>query len=364
MPTKEERALARVFLQHSLALKPKEKLLITCSDSAAASLVKAVYLETLRLGAYPLVDIAGIDFELGRSHWGGLSYQFFRYANRWQLNHLPAEIIQAKINWADAYVRIVTLDNTAELAQIPPEKITHRQKLIRPYFDQMIDSDRWVLTYFPTPAMAQQAGVSLDWLREFYFRACLIDYQALKKKLKRWEKILDQGKTVRLVGPKTDLSFSIAGRLAKACFGQRNLPDGEVFIAPQEETVEGKIFFDLPTLAFGQEIRGIYLEFSQGKVVKAQAETGQSALEKLLATDKGARRVGEFALGGNPRINQPLKNTIFDEKIKGTIHLALGRSYQEKRGGGKNQSAIHHDLIKTMKEKNQKIIIDGKKLVL
>ena len=361
-PTREDFQLARVFLTHSVKLKPKEKVLITCSDSAAFSLVKATYLEALKLGAYPVLDVAGIDLELGRSHLGGLAYQFFQLANDWQLHYLPKKIIKAKIDWADAYVRITTLDNIAELAQIPPEKITLRQKLMRPYFDKLIDSDRWILTYYPTPAMAQQAGVAYDWLVDFYYRACLVDYQKMKRRLKRWEKILDQGEEVRILAKDTDLRFSIKGRLAKACFGERNIPDGEVFLCPVEETVEGKIYFDLPTVRLGREVRGIYLEFKKGRVVKAQAEMGQEVLEKMLATDRGARRVGEFALGANENITQVMKNTLFDEKIAGTIHLALGRAYKEERGGGKNQSAIHWDLIKTIRGQG-KVLVDGEEIM-
>lgn len=364
LPTKKDFQLARVFLNHSVKVKPKEKVLITCSDSAAFPLVKATYIETLKLGAYPVLDIAGIDLELGRSHLGGFAYQFYRWANDWQLNYLPKEIIKAKIDWADAYIRITTLDNIAELAQIPPEKITRRQKLMRPYFDRLIDSDRWILTYYPTPAMAQQAGVAYDWLVDFYYRACLVDYQKMKRKLKQLEKILDQGEKVRVLGEKTDLTFSIKGRLAQACFGERNIPDGEVYLCPVETTVEGKIYFDLPTVRLGREVRGIYLEFKKGKVVKAEAEVGQEVLEKMLATDAGARRVGEFALGANENITQVMKNTLFDEKIAGTIHLALGRAYKEKRGGGENQSAIHWDLVKTMRGRGGKILVDGKELKL
>lgn len=359
-----DKKLARVFLTHSLKVKPKEKVLITCSDTAAFPLVKAVFTETLSLGAFPVVDIAGIDLELGRSHIGGLTYQFYKKANPWQLNYIPKEIVSAKVDWADAFVRIVTLDNISEFAQIDPQKMTLRAKKFRPYFDRMIDSNRWVLTYYPTPAMAQQAGVAFDWLVDFYYRSCLVDYQEMKRKAKKIERLLDKANQITLIGEKTNLSFSVKGRLAKACFGERNIPDGEVYLCPVENSVEGSIFFDLPTTAFGREVHGIYLEFKKGKVVKAKANQGQEVLEKMLATDEGARKVGEFAIGINPNIKRPLKNTLFDEKINRTIHMALGRAYKEKRGGGKNSSAIHWDIIKSMQDKDSQILIDGKPLLL
>jgi len=354
--------LAKVFLNHSLKVKPKEKVLITCSDSAAFDLVKATYVETLKQGAYPVLDVAGIDFALGRSHISGLSYQFFKTANKWQLSYFPKKILEAKIDWADAYIRIASIDNVAELAQISPEKMTLRQKLVRPLMDKMIDSDRWVLTYYPTPSMAQEAGVAYDWLVDFYYRSCLVDYRKMKQNLKKLEKALDQGNRVRITGEKTDLTFSIKGRLAQACFGERNIPDGEVFLCPVEGTAQGKIYFDLSTKAFSREVKGIHLEFKDGRVVSAKADIGQNVLEKMLATDPGAKQIGEFAIGANPKIKRVMKNTLFDEKINGTIHLALGRAYSEKRGGGKNKSAIHWDIVKTMNPKNSKILVDGKTL--
>lgn len=358
-PTKRDFELAKIFLNHSLKVKPKEKVLITTSDSGAFPLVKAVYMETLKLGAYPEVDTQ-IDMLINRSRMGGFAYQFYSLANEWQMNYVPKEIIEAKIEWADAYVRIVTDDNLRELNQIEPEKLTHRMKLMRPLFDKMIDSDRWVLTYYPSTGMAQEAGVSLDWLTDFYYESALVDYGKMKKNLKKLEKILDEGNEIRVIGKDTDLRFSIKGRMACACYGERNIPDGEVFLAPLHKTLEGKVYFDFPSMALGREVRGVRLEFKKGKVVNASAEHGDETLQKMLETDEGARYVGEFAIGANYNIVDPMKNTLFDEKIGGTIHMALGRAYKEKRGGGTNESAIHWDIVKNMREKGSKVEVDGK----
>lgn len=354
-----EAKLAKIFLNHSLKIRPKEKVLITCSETAGLNLVKATFVETLKIGAFPVVDIEEIDYELDRSYTGGLRYQFFQLANKWQLSYIPKEILEAKIAWADAFVRITSMLNTAELAQIAPKKLTDRQKLIRPYFDKMLDKNRWVVTWVPTPSFAQKAGVSFDWLEEFYYRSVLVDYQKMEKRLKTLEKIMDQGKTVHILGKNTDLTFSIAGRLAQACYGERNIPDGEVFIAPLHKTLNGNVFFDLPTIALGNDVRNIYLEFKNGQVVKAKAAIGQPTLKAMLATDAGARMVGEFSFGANYAIDRPMKDTLFDEKIGGTIHLALGRAYKEKRGGGTNDSAIHWDLVKDMRFNGSTVTIDG-----
>jgi len=358
-PTENDYKLANVLLDHSLSIRAKEKVLISVSDNGAMGLAKAVYIEVLKRGAYPLVDME-LAIQQGRSQVGGFNYQFYKLANEWQLNYIPDKVIKAKIAWADAHVRIVTDDNVMELASIDPDKLSLRARLLRPLIDPMIDSNRWVLTYYPTPGMAQQAGMALDELTEFYYKACLVDYQKMERELRGLEKIMDEGKEVRIVGQMTDLTVKIEGRLAQACYGERNIPDGEVFIGPVHTEVEGEVYFEMPTIALGHEVRGIHLEFRKGLVVKAEAEQGNESLQKMLATDKGARYLGELAIGANYKITKPMLNTLFDEKIGGTVHLALGRSYKEARGGGTNESAIHWDIVKDMRIPGSRVEIDGK----
>ncbi len=360
LPHPKDHQLAKIFINHSLNLKEKEKVLITVSDSSAFSLAKATYIECLKKGLYPVIDIGELDMTVGRSSVGGFAYQFYKLANDWQLKQIPENVINARIEWADAFIRLASISNSKELAQIKPEKLTTRQKIMKPLIDKMIDSDRWILTVYPTPSMAQDAGVSYDWLLDFYYNACIIDYNKMKKKLKKIEKILDKGKRVEVFGKKTKLAFSIKDRLALACYGERNIPDGEVFLAPIKNTLEGEIFFDLPTRRFGRDVEGVYLKFKKGKVVEAKASKGQKALEKALDTDEGARYIGEFAIGANYEIYQVMKNTLFDEKIGGTIHMALGRAYKEKRGGGENESAIHWDIVKDMRLDGSIIKVDNK----
>jgi aminopeptidase len=340
--------LARVMLNHSLVIKPKEKVLISTSE-LGLPLAKAVYQETLLIGAYPMLDVAT----------SGLDLTFYKTANEWQLAYIPSEVVSAKVAWADAYVRIVADDNLRELAEIDPTKMTERAKLIRPLMDPMIDSDRWVLTYYPTNAMAQEAGMSLPSLFEFYYNSCLVDYQKMKKELLRLEEVMDKGSEVHIVGKMTDLRIGINGRLSQACYGERNIPDGECFLAPVTNRVDGEIYFELPTLAFGHLVSGIHLEFESGKVIRAKAEVGDEALQKMLETDPGARYLGELAIGSNYNITRGMLNTLFDEKIGGTIHMALGRAYREKRGGGENESAIHWDLVKDMRSAGSFLTIDG-----
>ena len=348
-PTDKDFELARVMLSHSLKVKPKEKVLITVSD-LAMSLGKAVFEETLKMGAYPMLDITP----------SGLDYSFFNLADDWQRNYVPTEVIKEKIKWADAYVRIVADDNLRELAQIKPEIMTARARLTRPLMDPMIDSKRWILTWYPTGAMAQEAGVSIDFMREFYYNACLVDYNKMESDLMVLRSVMDRGKEIHVVGKMTDLYVNIEGRLAEACSGECNIPDGECFVAPVTNGVNGEVYFELPTLAYGHEVSGIHLEFKDGKVINASAERGEAALLKMLETDPGARYLGEFAIGANYNITRGMMNTLFDEKIGGTIHMALGRAYKDKRGGGENESAVHWDLVKDMRLPGSVLTIDGK----
>jgi aminopeptidase len=348
-PTDKDFELARVMLSHSLKVKPKEKVLITVSD-LAMSLGKAVFEETLKMGAYPMLDITP----------SGLDYSFFNLADDWQRNYVPTEVIKEKIKWADAYVRIVADDNLRELAQIKPEIMTARARLTRPLMDPMIDSKRWILTWYPTGAMAQEAGVSIDFMREFYYNACLVDYNKMESDLMVLRSVMDRGKEIHVVGKMTDLYVNIEGRLAEACSGECNIPDGECFVAPVTNGVNGEVYFELPTLAYGHEVSGIHLEFKDGKVINASAERGEAALLKMLETDHGARYLGEFAIGANYNITRGMMNTLFDEKIGGTIHMALGRAYKDKRGGGENESAVHWDLVKDMRLPGSVLTIDGK----
>lgn len=361
-PTANDFKLARVFLNHSLKIKTKEKVVISASDIQALPLVKAVFIETLKLGAYPVVE-SEMNFQFGRSNAYGMTYEFYKHANNWQLSYVPHEVLQARVDWADAFVRIVTFSNTKELSQIPHDKIILHQKNSRPYLEKIVHKDRWVLTYYPTSSMAQEAGVSLDWLFNFYYKASIVNYDQMKQRLTTLEKVLDNGSEVRIVGHNTDLAFSIKGRDAKAAYGERNVPDGEVFLAPVHETVEGNVFFEFPSEYNGTTFEDVYLEFKNGRVVTAKSKNTTKTLNKILDTDYGGRSLGELGVGCNYQIKRSMKSTLFDEKIGGTIHLALGMSYREARGGatvGYNESAIHWDIVKDMRKKGSVLYVDDK----
>lgn len=348
LSTDKDYQLARVMLDHSVKVKAKEHVLIV-TDDLGLPLAKAVYSEMVKRGAFPILDIAA----------SGLAYSFYSQADEWQLGYVPDSVIRAKYDWADAYVRIVADENLRELASIDTTILSKRGKLMRPYSEIMLKK-RWILTYYPTGAMAQEAQMSLEEMRNFYFDACLVDYDGMQKRLKKLEKVMDEGKLVHVVGRMTDLWVNIEGRLAQECSAECNIPDGECFLAPVTKGVNGEVYFDLPTLAYGHEVSGIHLEFKDGKVIKATAERGEEALLKMLDTDEGAKYLGEFAIGANFNITKGMMNTLFDEKIGGTIHMALGMAYKDKRGGGENDSGIHWDLVKDMRLPGSVLTIDDK----
>ena len=216
---------------------------------------------------------------------------------------------------------------------------------------------RWVIFFYPTQALAQEAGMSLSEFENFVYRAAIVDWKKESKKLDKLAGIIDKGKHVRIVGKNTELSFSIKGRKHVKCVGDFNMPDGEVFTAPVEDSVNGHIEYSFPGIYAGQEVEGIYLVFEKGKVIKARAKRNYPLLKAMLEADAGARTLGEFGIGTNYKIKKFVKNTLFDEKIGGTIHLALGSTYKE--AGGKNKSGIHWDMILDLR-KGGELYIDGK----
>ena len=211
--------------------------------------------------------------------------------------------------------------------------------------------------FFKDQLTDHREEMSLEEFEDFVYGACLVDYEEMSRKEDILKEILDKGSEVYIVGRNTDLTFSIKGREGIKCIGERNLPDGECFIAPVETSTEGYIEYDFPAIYGGREVDGVRLEFKEGKVVKATAEKNEGYLNEMLNIDKGARYLGEFGWGINYGIKKFVKQILFDEKIGGTIHLALGMAYKE--GGGVNDSALHWDMIKDLR-KDGAVFVDGR----
>jgi len=338
--------LADVLINHSTMIKPKETVLIA-STELGKPLVEALYQKVLALGAFPLLKLT----------FSTLQPLYFKNADIEQLDTL-LEIEELVYKKADVLINIRAPGNMKELSSVEPDRMTRRMKTMQPIQEWVIAGNlRWTLCNFPTQALAQEAEMSLDEYEEFVFGATNIDWSAQAEFLQKIKEVFDQGEEVHLVGENTDLKFNLAGRSGIVCDGSHNMPDGEVFYAPVDDSAEGYINYDFPAIYQGREVNNVRLEFKNGQVVKASADKNEALLQKVTETDEGAKRIGEFGIGTNYGITKFTKDILFDEKIGGTIHLALGRAYPE--GGGINQSAVHWDMVKDLRS-NGKIYLDGK----
>ena len=338
--------LASILVHHSLGVKAGETVLISASSELAKPLVLEVYRELIKAGAHVLVSVA---FE-------ETANIFFDHATPAQLKRLPKTKLYEAKN-IDCVVVIRASVNKKALSNIDPARSGIRARALRPISEVIVNKKRWILCNFPTNALAQEAEMSLEEYEDFVYNATNVDWKAVKRSELKLKRLLDKAREVRITGPETSLSMSIKGRKAVMCYGERNMPDGEVFLSPAENSAEGYVYYDMPAIYQGREVNGVRLRFKAGKVVDASAEKNESYLISVLDTDKGARYLGEFGIGVNYGIKRFSKDILFDEKIGGTVHLAVGRSYEQ--AGGKNASAIHWDMIKDLR-KGGAIYLDGK----
>ncbi len=335
--------LADVLVNYSVEVKPGEKVLIQ-GGSIAEPLLKAIYVRVLRAGGHPLmvVSLPGEDELL------------YRHASDEQLQHMP-EPLKLAIETYDVSIGVMGSENTMALSGVDPAKMVLRRRgqaeLTMTFMKRSASGElRWTGTLFPTNAYAQDAKMSLSDFEDFVYGACMPDMEkpvGYWRRFSTWQqRIVEwfEGKErVRVVGPETDLSLSIAGRVFLNGDGKRNMPDGEVLTGPVEDSAEGHVYFSYPAIYRGREVEGIRLWFEKGRVVRATADKNEELLLKTLDTDEGSRYIGEFAIGTNEGITRFTRSTLFDEKINGSFHLALGSGYPET--GSRNESAIHWDMI-------------------
>ena len=334
---------AHTLIHYCLYLKAGETVAIFATP-LAAPLIEAVYREALSVGAhpFPVIELESLEDIL------------LREGNDEQLATLsPA--VAATASRADAQLRIGSKSNTKAMSGIDPARLAKRRQA--GYAMRSLQHEReqkqqfrWASTLYPTPAYAQDAEMSLAEFEEFVFDVCFLNDP---DPIARWREVSVQQqrlvdwlagrRKVRVLGKHTDLSLSIDGRVFINSDGKRNFPSGEFFTGPVENSANGVIQFDIPATYEGLTIEGVRLVFREGKVVEATARQGQAFLDRMLELDAGARFLGEFAFGNNPRVTRSIRNTLFDEKIGGTVHLALGNSYPET--GGLNHSALHWDMV-------------------
>ncbi len=337
---------ARLLVDRSVAVEPRWQVVIS-AQVAARPLVEEVQRQIARRGAWAITQLA----------WEGSGGAWTREAPD-ELLAEPAPLLELVQGQADAFISIAAPENVRDVADLPPGRIASVQAANATLRRRTLAMEvPWVVCQYPTNALAQEAGMALPQFEDFLYGACLLDWDAEEEKLRRIADRLERSSEVRLVAEGTDLRLTVAGRSPQVDDGHINMPGGEVFVSPVEDATEGLVTFsEFPATYFGHEVGGAWLRFAGGRVVDAGAATGEAHLLAMLDTDPGARVLGELGLGCNPGITRHLKNTLFDEKINGTVHLALGRSYAST--GGTNHSLIHWDLVKDLRRGGQ-LYFDG-----
>jgi aminopeptidase len=271
-----------------------------------------------------------------------------------------ARHLLAEMKDMDAYIAVRGSSNIAENSDVPADKMKLAMMHMRAVLDHRVKKTKWCVLRWPSPSMAQQAGMSTEAFEDFYFRVCLLNYQALVPAMTALKNLMGKTDRVEITGPGTDLRFSIKDIPALFSGGNYNIPDGEVFTSPVRDSVEGYITYNAPTIYQGIPFDGIRLEFSKGKIVKAEAGAKTKQINRILDSDPGARYIGEFALGFHPVIREPMRDILFDEKIAGSFHFTPGQAYEEADNG--NRSQVHWDMVNIQRKDygGGEIRFDGK----
>ncbi len=321
--------LADKLLDYSLELQAGEKVGIE-GEPGSRDLMVALVEAAYRRGAMPFVEVG--DAKLRRACLLGATREQLDLRASWEMK---------KLNDLDASLYILAGDNASELADVSPD-VLEASRLANEPLMEVVLAKKWCLLRFPTPAAAQAAGMSTEAFEDFCLAVSSLDYARMEKAMDPLVDLMTRTDRVRIVAPETDLSFSIKGIPVVKAAGKNNIPDGEVFTAPVRESVQGVILFNTPSLEDGTTYERVRLTFEDGRVVEADCSEPDK-IRRMLDTDEGARYVGEFAFGVNPRIDRPMRDTLYDEKIGGSLHIALGRAYDETDNG--NRSSVHWDLV-------------------
>lgn len=323
--------LADLLVDYSCDVQRDEKVLIDYEGDCCKDLVRQIIKNVYSKGGMPYVEIK--DSSITRQVLMGCTDKQVEFLNEYKL---------AQMKGMQCYIAIRAGSNTSELSDVPAEKLNMYYRLTAPTLDQRVNETKWVVLRYPNSSMAQLAGKSLESFEDFYFDVCTLDYRKMSSAMDALVSIMEKTDKVRITGPGTDLTFSIKGIPAVKCSGERNIPDGEVYTAPVKDSMNGIISYNTPSQEQGFTYEKIVFEIENGKIVKASSNDDKR-INDLLDTDEGARYFGEFALGVNPYILDPMMDTLFDEKICGSFHLTPGSSYEDAPNG--NKSAVHWDLV-------------------
>ena len=328
--------LADVLVNYSVEAKVGEKVMIE-SFGADNQLIKALVEKVREAGAYPFVVLR--DHEIMRAMIKGGSKEQFELWSKYD-GYMMDDM--------DCYIGVRGGANAYELSDVEKETNALYGKIYSypVHHEKRVNNTKWVILRYPTPSMAQQAAMSTEAFEDFYFDVCTLDYRKMERAMDAMVELFAKTDKVRLVAPGTDLTFSVKGIGSQKCSGHRNIPDGEVYSAPVKDSVNGVITYNAPSVQGGVRYENVSLTFKDGKIIKATANGGDSAVEKVFDCDEGARYVGEFSFGINPFINKPMGDILFDEKIAGSIHFTPGCCYEDCNNG--NQSSLHWDLVLIM----------------
>lgn len=326
------KALAQTLVRYSTAVQPGEKILIEVFDGALP-LAKALLDEVYRAEGIPFVSQK--NSQLLRSLLKSASAEQLNLTGQWEAERMRA---------MDAYIGVRASENISEMADVNSSQMQlYQQHWAKPvHMDIRVPSTKWCVLRYPNTSMAQLANMSTESFEDFFFQVCTLDYAKMAQAMNPLVELMQRTDKVEITGPGTNLVFSIKDIPAVKCAGRRNIPDGEVYTAPVKHSVNGVISYNTPALYQGVTYENISLEFSDGKIIRATANNSEK-INNVLDTDDGARYIGEFALGLNPYIRAPMKDTLFDEKISGSFHLTPGNAYEKAFNG--NKSAIHWDLV-------------------
>jgi aminopeptidase len=323
--------LAKNLVSFSTSLKPGESVLLDMfdvPDEMTVALIRA----TRKIGAIPLVQI----------HHGRVTREFARDAQEGGLATL-AGVQLAQMKKMDAYIAIRGGGNITEMSDVPADRMKLVSRKMKPVLDWRVKKTKWCVLRWPSPSMAQSAGMSTEAFEDFYFDVCTMDYARMQPGMKALAELMMKTDQVHITGPGTDLRFSIKGMAALPCGGTHNIPDGEVFTAPVKNSVQGVVQYNAPTIYQGSAFDRIRLEFKDGKVTKATCSGDEKKLNDILTSDAGASYIGEFAIGFNPHVLSPMRDILFDEKIAGSFHFTPGQCYEETENG--NRSQVHWDMV-------------------
>ena len=323
--------LADLLVNYSCDLQAGEKILIDYEGTVTKPLVRQLVKEVYAKGGIPF--IAHRDSQITR--------ELLLHCNEEQMQ-FQAAIDLEKMKNMDAYIAIRAGENISELADVPSDKMKIYNESTHELLEYRVNNTKWVVLRYPSPSMAQQACMSQEAFEEFYFKVCTLDYKRMGDAMECLVKLMNKTDKVRLIAKDTDLTFSIKDIGAVKCCGERNIPDGEVYSAPVKNSMNGYISYNTPSLEDGFTFENIRFDIENGKIIKATCNNNER-INNLLDTDEGSRYFGEFAIGVNPYVLTPMKDTLFDEKIAGSIHLTPGMCYEDAYNG--NTSAVHWDLV-------------------